>query len=145
MSVKLRFKRLGNTNRPFFRLVAIDSRSRRDGRALEELGFYDPLQKPAAVQLQEGAILQWLGRGAEPSDTVRELLRTHGILQKWELMRGGVSVEEATQRVGERLAVRAVKTKKARLSKKARAKAAETKKTPTTEEAASGAADAQAD
>ena len=124
MSVKLRFRRMGSTNRPFFRLVAIDSRMRRDGRSVAELGFYDPLKKPAVVQLQEEPILEWLRRGAEPSDTVRELLREHGVLQKFELMQGGVTAVDATQRVAERLAKRTVKEKKPRVSKKARAKAA---------------------
>jgi small subunit ribosomal protein S16 len=115
---------MGSTNRPFFRLVAIDSRMRRDGRSVAELGFYDPLKKPAVVQLDEEPILEWLRRGAEPSDTVRELLRERGVLQKFELMQGGATAVDATQRVAARLSTRTVKEKKARLSKKARAKAA---------------------
>jgi small subunit ribosomal protein S16 len=114
---------MGSTNRPFYRLVAIDSRNRRDGRSVAELGYYDPLKKPAVVKLEEEPILEWLRRGAAPSDTVRELLREQGVLQKFELMKGGTSVVDATQRVAARLATRTVKEKKVRPSKKARAKA----------------------
>jgi small subunit ribosomal protein S16 len=114
---------MGNTNRPFYRIVAIDSRSRRDGRAVEELGWYDPLKRPLAAHLEEAAILSWLDRGAEPSETVRELLRQRGVLLKWDLMRHGMSAEEATQRVAEALAKQSPKAKKTRPSKKAQAKA----------------------
>jgi small subunit ribosomal protein S16 len=123
VSVKLRLRRMGNTNRPFYRVVAIDSRDRRDGRAIQELGWYDPLQKPMALQLEEEPILEWLRRGAEPSATVRELMRDRGILFKWELLQKGVSPEEATQRVAAMLEKQAPRTKKQRLSKKAKARA----------------------
>jgi small subunit ribosomal protein S16 len=124
LSVKLRLRRMGSTNRPFFRVVAIDSRMRRDGRSIEELGYYDPLKRPAVVQLKEEAIFQWLGRGAEPSATVRELLRDKGMLLKWELLQNGVSAEEATRRVVAVLEKQKPKTKRPRPSKKAQAKAA---------------------
>jgi small subunit ribosomal protein S16 len=115
---------MGNVNRPFYRVVAIDQRSRRDGRAIEELGHYDPLRTPAIVKLDEAPILSWLGRGAEPSPTVRELLRKKGILQKWEMLRGGVSATEATQRVAARLEGKVEKAKRRRPSKKSQAKSA---------------------
>ncbi len=124
MSVKLRLRRMGNTNRPFYRIVAIDERKRRDGRAIEELGWYDPVKQPATTTLKEEAILSWLDRGATPSETVGRLLRSHGVLHKWQLLKEGVSAEEATKRVAEALAAKVEKPKKARLSKKARAKAA---------------------
>jgi small subunit ribosomal protein S16 len=123
LSVKLRLRRMGSTNRPFYRVVAIDSRMRRDGRCVEELGFYDPLKKPVVVQLKEEAILGWLGRGAEPSPTVRELLRGQGMLLKWELLRGGMAAPEATARVAGTLAKRTPRAKRQRPSKKAQAKA----------------------
>jgi len=124
LSVKLRLRRMGNTNRPFYRVVAIDSRNRRDGRALEELGHYDPLKRPAAVLLKEEAIFAWLRRGAEPSDTVRELMRTKGMLLKWELLQKGVSAEEATRQVAAALDKQVPRAKRQRPSKKAAAKAA---------------------
>ncbi len=122
MSVKLRLRRMGNTNRPFYRVVAIDSRHRRDGRAIAELGWYDPLAKPMAVRLEEEPILEWLRRGAEPSATVRELMRERGLLLKWELLRKGMSAEEATQRVAAALEKQAPRVQKTRPSKKALAK-----------------------
>lgn len=123
MSVKMRLKRMGGTNRPFYRVVIIDSRRQRDGRAIKELGHYDPLRQPATSRLDEEGILHWLSRGAEPSETVRRLLHGAGILEKWHLVRKGVSAEEATRRVGDRLSTRATKERKPRLSKKAKAKA----------------------
>ena len=124
MSVKLRLRRMGNINRPFYRVVAIDTRRRRDGRPIEELGVYDPLKRPAVVTLKEEPILSWLDRGAQPSPTVRELLRQRGILLKWELLHHGASAAEATQRVAATLDRQVVRPKKARPSKKAKAKAA---------------------
>jgi small subunit ribosomal protein S16 len=115
---------MGNTNRPFYRIVAIDSRMRRDGRCIEELGWYDPLKRPKAAHLEEASLLDWLRRGAQPSETVRELMREQGLLMKWELLQQGVSSAEATQRVAAALARQAPRAKKARPSKKAQAKAA---------------------
>ena len=140
MSVKLRLRRMGTVNRPYYRLVAIDSRDRRDGRAIQELGSYDPLPRPAVVRLQEAPILAWLGQGAEPSPTVRELLRERGILLKWELLRQGVSPEEATQRVAASLDKHVVKPKRQRPSKKTQAKAAEAAKNQPQAAGASGTA-----
>jgi small subunit ribosomal protein S16 len=123
VSVKLRLRRMGNTNRPFYRIVAIDSRMRRDGRSVEELGWYDPLRPGHAAHLEEETILGWLQRGAEPSETVRELLRERGILLKWELLRKGVTAADATRQVAEALAQQKPKAKKPRVSKKSQAKA----------------------
>jgi small subunit ribosomal protein S16 len=114
---------MGNTNRPFYRIVAIDSRMRRDGRSVEELGWYDPLKPVRSAHLEEETILEWLQKGAEPSATVRELLRERGLLLKWQLVRQGVTAAEATRRVAEALAAQKPKSKKTRLSKKAQAKA----------------------
>jgi small subunit ribosomal protein S16 len=114
---------MGNTNRPFYRIVAIDSRKQRDGRALQELGYYDPLKKPAEVKLLEERIQSWLDRGAEPSETVRKLLQNAGILEKRRLVRDGVPAEEAATRVSKRLESKVEKKGTPRLSKKAKAKA----------------------
>jgi len=122
VSVKLRLRRMGTTNRPAYRVVAIDSRNRRDGRAIAELGQYDPLRQPAVVRLKEEAILEWLRRGAEPSPTVRELCRRTGILDKWQMMKRGTGAAEATAKVATRLAARVDKPKRSRPSKKAQAK-----------------------
>ncbi len=84
MAVKLRLKRFGRTNRAFFRLNAIDSRAPRDGRVIEELGMYDPIEKdPAkAVKLKRERIEYWLGVGAVPTETVVRLLARQGIAAK---------------------------------------------------------------
>lgn len=145
MSVKLRLRRMGNTNRPFYRIVVIDSRRRRDGRAIEEVGWHDPLKKPAATHLKEDAILGWLDRGAQPSETVGRLLRNHGVIHKWKLLRDGVSPEDATKRVADALAARVEKPKRARLSKKARAKAEAGAGEAASEAAAAEAAETPAD
>ncbi len=84
MAVKLRLKRMGRRHRAFFRLNAMDSRSPRDGRVLEELGTYDPLQKDDQdkVKLKEERIKYWLSVGAVPSHTVATLLKKNGIAAK---------------------------------------------------------------
>jgi small subunit ribosomal protein S16 len=81
MSVKLRLKRLGRTNRAFYRLNAIDSRSARDGRVIEQLGFYDPLEKDATKQFVANLdrCRFWMDHGAEPSPTVSSLLKRSGV------------------------------------------------------------------
>ena len=78
--VKIRLKRMGTTKRPFYRLVVADSRSPRDGRFIEALGFYDPLPVPASVQIDADRVREWLRKGARPSDSARDLLVAQGIL-----------------------------------------------------------------
>ena len=78
--VKIRLKRMGTTKRPFYRLVVADSRSPRDGRFIESLGFYDPLPAEHRVEIDAERVREWLRRGARPSDTARDLLVAQGIL-----------------------------------------------------------------
>ena len=78
MAVRIRLSRVGATKRPSYRVVAIDSRRPRDGRALEILGFYDPLSKPATVQIDADRFAAWVGKGALPSDTVAKLIKLNG-------------------------------------------------------------------
>ena len=80
--VKIRLKRMGAKKRPFYRLVVADSRSPRDGRFIELLGFYDPLPNPAKVQIDADKVREWIGKGARPSDSARALLVEQGILAK---------------------------------------------------------------
>ena len=79
--VKIRLKRMGTTKRPVYRLVVADSRSPRDGRFIELIGFYDPLPNPAVVSIDAERVQLWLRRGARPSDSARQLLVNEGILQ----------------------------------------------------------------
>ncbi|WP_220738832.1 30S ribosomal protein S16 [Leuconostoc miyukkimchii] len=82
MSVKIRLKRMGAKKRPFYRVVIADSRSPRDGRFIETVGTYNPISQPAEIKLDETKILSWLSNGAQPSETVRNLLSESGILAK---------------------------------------------------------------
>ena len=75
MAVRIRLTRVGATKRPAYRVIAIDKRRSRDGRALEILGFYDPLTDPATVKLDTEKINAWIGKGAQPSDTVVKLMK----------------------------------------------------------------------
>ena len=83
MAVKIRLKRMGAKKAPYYRIVAADSRMPRDGRFLEQLGTYDTRQNPAAVTIKEEETLAWLSKGAQPSDTVRNLLSQKGIMKKF--------------------------------------------------------------
>lgn len=83
MAVKIRLKRMGAKKKPYYRIVAADSRSPRDGRFIEQLGTYDPTKEPAQVTLKEEEILKWLNNGAQPTDTVRNILSKAGIMAKY--------------------------------------------------------------
>jgi len=89
MAVKIRLKRRGAKKRPFYRVVIADSRSPRDGRFIETVGTYNPISQPAEIKLDEEKILSWLGNGAQPSDTVRNLLSNAGILAKYNESKSG--------------------------------------------------------
>ncbi|USS85307.1 30S ribosomal protein S16 [Fructilactobacillus ixorae] len=82
MSVKIRLKRMGSKKNPFYRIVVADSRSPRDGRYIENVGTYNPLIQENQVTLEEETILDWLEKGAKPSDTVRNILSRAGIMKK---------------------------------------------------------------
>ncbi|HHY13440.1 MAG TPA: 30S ribosomal protein S16 [Thermoanaerobacterales bacterium] len=88
MSVKIRLKRMGVKKSPFYRLVVADSRAPRDGRFIEEIGYYNPTTKPAQVKIDGERAIDWLKKGAQPSDTVRTLFRKNGI---YEMMETSVS------------------------------------------------------
>ncbi len=79
MAVKIRLKRIGAKKSPFYRIVVADSRSPRDGRFIEEIGYYNPLTDPTTLKIDEEKAIQWLEKGAQPSDTVRALLNKAGI------------------------------------------------------------------
>lgn len=82
MAVKLRLKRMGSKRKPFYRIVAADSRSPRDGRIIESIGTYNPTTTPASVTLDEETTVKWLKNGAQPSDTVRNILSKQGIIKR---------------------------------------------------------------
>ncbi len=82
MAVKIRLKRMGAKKAPFYRLVVADSRSPRDGRFIEEIGYYNPVKDPVEVKIDEEKALQWMLKGAKPSDTVRSLFSKAGLMEK---------------------------------------------------------------
>ncbi|MGH2381085.1 MAG: 30S ribosomal protein S16 [Candidatus Limnocylindria bacterium] len=122
MAVRIRLTRIGATKRPAYRVIAIDKRRSRDGRALEILGFYDPLTEPATVNLDTEKIHAWIGKGAQPSETVAKLMR---------------QAEKAAQQPAE-----AEKPKRATRAAKPRAASAKPKTTKTKAEPAADAAPA---
>ena len=81
--VKLRSQRFGTHKKPFYRIVATDSRNPRDGRFIEIIGTYNPLTEPATIKLDEEKVLYWLSQGAKPTDTVKSLLVKENIIEKF--------------------------------------------------------------
>lgn len=80
MAVKIRLRRLGAKKAPFYRVVVADSRYPRDGRFIEEIGYYDPTKNPVVVNIDNDKAKQWIANGAQPTDTVRALLKKNGML-----------------------------------------------------------------
>jgi small subunit ribosomal protein S16 len=119
MSVAIRLTRVGATKRPAYRVIAIDKRRARDGRALEILGYYDPLTEPATVQLETEKIRAWIGKGAQPSETVVKLMA-----QAERAAAAGPSTEKPK---------RATRPSKPKASSKAAAKAAAKAEAPAAE------------
>ena len=120
MSTRIRLRRMGSKGRPFYRVVVADQRSPRDGRFIENIGRYHPLNDPSVIEIDQDRALHWLRVGAQPSDQVRNLMQKVGI---WDAF------------VAERPKAAVISTKperpaKEKLSKKAQAKAAEAKQAP---------------
>jgi small subunit ribosomal protein S16 len=84
MAVRIRLRRLGAKKRPFYRVVVADQRSPRDGRFIEAIGKYHPLEDPSLIEIDEERALEWLSKGAQPSEPVQNLLRVTGIWQKFK-------------------------------------------------------------
>ena len=80
MAVKMRLRRMGAKKAPHYRIVVADSRYPRDGRFIEEIGFYNPMTNPAEVKIDAEKAKKWIGNGAQPTDTVRDLLKKSGVL-----------------------------------------------------------------
>jgi small subunit ribosomal protein S16 len=100
--VKLRLTRMGSINKPFYRVVAVDARARRDGRYIESIGYYDPKQDPPKVVIDEEKAIKWLKVGAQPTETVNSLLRKTGVLKVWHEIRfpkGGIPKPEKKVRL----------------------------------------------
>ena len=90
MSTKIRLKRIGRRNRPIYRVVVMDSRNRRDGAAIEELGWFNPIQLDKPYDLKEDRILEWLKVGAQPSKAAHGLMKRSGLAHHWHLIQQGL-------------------------------------------------------
>ena len=81
MAVKIRLKRMGMKKMPFYRVVVADERSPRDGRCIEEIGYYNPMTEPATVKIDADKAKQWIKNGAQPTETARTLLKKSGVIE----------------------------------------------------------------
>lgn len=128
MAVKIRLQRHGKKGKPFYKIVAADSRSRRDGKFIEALGTYNPTTVPASIELDVDLAVKWLQNGAEPTDTVKSILQFKGALYKKHLLRGvakgSFSVEEAEVKFNEWIANKNQVVETAQENAKAKKKAA---------------------
>ena len=94
MATKIRLKRIGRRNRPFYRLIVIDSRKRRDGASIEQIGWYNPIDPKHSYEIMDDRILYWLGEGAIPSNAVKKIMKRDGLALRWHLMQQGVDEKE---------------------------------------------------
>ena len=78
--VKIRLTRMGKKKQPFYRVVVVDGRDRRDGAPIEEIGYYNPMTTPADVKLDTDKAKKWISNGAQPTDTVRDILKNNGVI-----------------------------------------------------------------
>jgi len=120
LAVKLRLRRMGKKKRPFYRIVAADSRAPRDGRFIELVGTYDPISKPMNVDLKEDRVMYWLQNGAQPTDTVKNLFQKKGVWLKWHLQKSGADEAKITAELGKFELIQ--KEKESRLEAKAEEK-----------------------
>lgn len=89
MAVKIRLMRMGAKKRPFYRVVVADSRSPRDGRFIENIGTYDSTKQPAVVNIDAQKAMEWMQKGAQPTDTVRSLFSEVGIMKQYDELKNG--------------------------------------------------------
>jgi small subunit ribosomal protein S16 len=84
LAVKIRLKRMGAKKRPAYRIVVADSKTQRDGRSIEEIGYYDPTTDPVTFKVHEERAISWLDKGAIPTPTVKTIFRRAGVIEKWQ-------------------------------------------------------------
>lgn len=148
MAVRIRLKRMGKIHAPFYRVVVVDSRKKRDGRVIEEIGTYDPMPNPSKIHIESDRALYWLGVGAQPSDTVRKLLVLTGDIARFNGKEDAVSrveVSEVDRAAAAKEAIEAAeataeKSKAKFAEEKAKTEAAEKAEAATDEAAESDAA-----
>ncbi len=134
MAVHLRLLRIGAKKRPYYRIVATDSRRARDGRFLEIVGTYNPIAQPAEVNVHEDKLTTWLNQGAQPTDTVKSLLTQIGFIEKYHKAKHGEDVSEIALKTA--ITERKKKTRKMKKAAVAKAeKIEETEEKKETEQA----------
>jgi small subunit ribosomal protein S16 len=136
--VKLRLRRIGKKKYPIYKLVVTDSRSPRSGRYLEALGNYDPHTRPISLTFNEDRVFHWLKRGAQPTDTVRSLLRRNGSWLRWSLIKRGTE-DAKVEALMERWKLEQEEKLRREVDRKARRSARKKKVTETTAEAPAAA------
>ncbi|HET7009224.1 MAG TPA: 30S ribosomal protein S16 [Anaerolineales bacterium] len=128
--VRIRLRRVGSRHQPSYRIVVADRESPRDGRFLEVIGHYNPRTEPATIDLNESRLYHWLQRGAQPSESLAQVLRMSGAWARWERLKGGESMDALLKEAAPTASPIDPRTsraaaKPARLSKRAKSKAAE--------------------
>jgi small subunit ribosomal protein S16 len=150
VAVKIRLKRLGKIRAPYYRIVVADSRTKRDGRVIEEIGKYHPTEEPSFIEVQSERAQYWLGVGAQPTEQVLAILKVTGDWQKFKGLPGAEGTLKVKDRTGGDDAAAAAVKAAADAAEKAKAKASEKKaaepETPAASEAdgADGATEEQA-
>ena len=96
MAVRIRLMRMGSKRRPFYRFVVADSRGKRDGGFLDQVGFYNPIERPQKIEVDEDKVFDWLTKGAQLSDGARSLLKKTGTLARWDAKRTGREAPDKT-------------------------------------------------
>ena len=96
MAVRIRLMRMGAKKRPFYRIVVAHAASKRGGRSIDQIGFYDPLTDPATVKIDGDKALLWLQRGAQPTDTTADILRREGIMDRFQAAKGEAAAGSGT-------------------------------------------------
>lgn len=142
MAVKIRLKRLGKIRTPQYRIVVMDSRTKRDGRAIEEIGLYHPTEEPSRIELDSDRVQYWLGVGAQPTEQVRKIIEITGDWQKFKGLPGAegtlkVAPEKADKKALYEAALKEIQDAPAAITPKAKKEETKAEETP--------AADAKAD
>ncbi len=128
MSTRIRLKRIGKKKKPFYRIIVADSRSPRNGKFIESIGYYDPLKEPIDLKINEEKAVTWLKKGASPSDTVKSLFRMKGIILRYDLTKKGFSEEKINEEFQKHQILQEEKLKKKSLLRDLKKEAAEKKK-----------------
>jgi small subunit ribosomal protein S16 len=143
--VRIRLRRVGSKRQPSYRIVVADSRSPRDGRYIEIIGFYNPRTEPATMTIDEGRALYWLSNGAQPSETVDYILKTLGTLDRLARLKAGEELEKLVTEAEAAVAAKAPISPKTRYPAKAKAAPARAAAAPAAAKASAAVAEAVAE